>query len=558
MSISLGINFNREHDSSACIARDGKIEFAIAEERLTRIKHDKAFPKKAIQACLDYLGITPDKINYVRFAWSPPGRTQCRDLITFLNFKRKFKLSNIGSLVLGFLRERRRKGGVRELSSLLGPLKAKIEFVDHHYAHAISAYAFSGFDESTVAVVDGRGADEATSIWHAKKGKLEHVLTIPWPNSLGLFYAEMTYFLGFKKYSDEWKVMGLAAYGREGSNLSEFIKPNNNPYWINSRALLGMGAEDVAAIEVKFGKKRKPDSAISQKVKDIAFAVQDNCEKAMFSVVKKAIKKTGCRNLCLAGGVALNSKANGKIISLGMADKIFVQPAAGDDGAALGAALEPFMSINHLPVVKMENTYLGLEYSGETIEAVLSKYKIKYKRINNPSKAAAALIAKGKIISWFQGRAEFGPRALGNRSILADPRDPKMKDLVNSVIKFREGWRPFAPSVLAEDADEYFEKMYESPFMVLTFQVKEEKRKIIPAVTHVDGSARPQTVTKEANQKYWELINEFKKITGVPVVMNTSFNLRGEPMVCSPADAIRTFYSSGIEAMIMEDFLIEK
>jgi len=277
------------------------------------------------------------------------------------------------------------------------------------------------------------------------------------------------------------------------------------------------------------------------------------------SVVKMAVEKTKSRNVCLAGGVALNSKANGKILASGVVDKIFVQPAASDDGVAVGAALAPYLdSGRRLPMRPMRHAYLGPEFDDEAIESALRTYKLKYSRQGDVAATAAELLSSGKILGWFQGRMEFGPRALGSRSILADPRDPEMNAKVNNAVKFREWWRPFAPSMKKEAAAEYLESAGDSPFMVLTAQVRPEKRSVIPSVTHVDGSARPQTVEKEINPLYWRLIDEFGKRTGVPVIMNTSFNLRGEAIVHTPTDAIRTFFSSGMDALVIGSFVVEK
>jgi carbamoyltransferase len=276
-------------------------------------------------------------------------------------------------------------------------------------------------------------------------------------------------------------------------------------------------------------------------------------------VVRLALDKTRSRNLCLAGGVALNSKANGKIVASGVADNIFVQPAAADDGVALGAALAPFLDGGQrLPLRPMRHTYLGPSFDDDAVEATLKTYKIRFTRVSDVASVSAELLAMGKILGWFQGRMEFGPRALGSRSILADPRDPEMNAKVNNAVKFREWWRPFAPSLKKETTPDYLESAYDSPFMILTAQVRPEKRAVIPSVTHVDGSARPQTVEKQINPLYYRLIDEFDKRTGVPVIMNTSFNLRGEAIVHTPTDALRTFFSSGMDALVLGSFLVEK
>jgi carbamoyltransferase len=432
-----------------------------------------------------------------------------------------------------------------------------MRFVDHHFAHALSAYAYSGFDDSAVLVMDGRGAWEGTSIWYGRAGHLDHVLTIKYPDSIGLFYSEFTAYLGFVRNSDEWKVMGLAPYGQPGIDLSKFIDAASAPPRVHYRQLVtGSPFENIIPL---LGPPRVPESEITDHHKNIAFAAQDACEHAMMSVVKLALQKTGSRNLCLAGGVALNSKANGKIVASGLVEKFFVQPAASDDGVALGAALAPYLDDNgKLPNKPMRHGYWGPSFHDAAIESALNTYKIRHTKLSDPATAAAQLLSNGRILGWFQGRMEFGPRALGARSIIADPRDPEMNTKVNNAVKFREWWRPFAPSFKKEAAPDFLESAYDSPFMILTAQVRPEKRSIIPSVTHVDGSARPQTVEREINPLYYRLIDEFGKITGVPVIMNTSFNLRGEAIVHTPTDAIRTFFSSGMDALVIGNFLVEK
>jgi carbamoyltransferase len=558
--ISIGINYSQMHDSSACIARDGEVLFAVAEERLSRAKHDPRFPALSIQACLDFAGVKPEEVDFICQGWSPPRAPYLHDLKNFATGKQRLDSRALLNSTRSFVSMSHQRGGENRFrQSFGGASKAKFKFVDHHLAHAISAYAYSGFDDSAVLVLDGRGAWEATSLWHGRNGHLQHVWTIPWPNSLGLFYAKFTHYLGFTPYSDEWKVMGLAPYGQPGVDLSEFIRPNENPYWVASKLLLAKDSAPLAPIEAHMGPGRVPESELGTRDKNLAFAVQDMCEQAMMTLAKTALAQTGSRNLCLTGGVALNSKANGKIHASGLTDKIFVQPAASDDGVCLGAVLAPYLDNGgKLPVRKMRHAYLGNECSDAEIEKALQTYKIRATKVSDPAAAAAEMLAQGKILGWVQGRMEFGPRALGARSILADPRDPEMTAKVNNAVKFREWWRPFAPSMLAEKAAEYIESATDSPFMILTAQVRPEKRSVIPAVTHVDGSARPQTVERDVNPLYWRLINEFGQRTGVPVVMNTSFNLRGEPIVSSPTDAIRTFFSSGMDALVIGSFVVQK
>ena len=556
--ISLGINYSEMHDSAACIARDGHILFAVAEERLSRSKHDARFPSLSIEACLAAAGIRADQLDFVCFGWPPAIEALKHDLKCMATGSLPLNYVDLVSTVRRNLNHTRKQNGKKQFLARF-PTKAQFRFVEHHLAHAISAYSFSGFDDSAVLVLDGRGAWEASSLWHGRDGRLEHVWTIPWPNSLGLFYAQFTQYLGFQAYSDEWKVMGLAPYGEPGINLRDFIIPDDNPYKVSTRLLLDDKPSPLAGITARLGPQREAESEIDPKHKNLAFAVQDACEEAMMTLARAAVAKTGSRNICLAGGVALNSKANGKILSSGIVDRIFVQPAAGDDGVCLGAALAPYLDNGaKLPMHKMRHAYLGAENSDEEIEKALTTYKLRATRVADPAAAAAEMLANGKILGWVQGRMEFGPRALGARSILADPRDPEMNAKVNNAVKFREWWRPFAPSMLAEVAGEYIESATDSPFMILTAQVKPEKRSVIPSVTHVDGSARPQTVERDVNPLYWRLIREFGNRTGVPVVMNTSFNLRGEPIVSTPTDAVRTFFSSGMDALVIGSFVVEK
>lgn len=558
--ISLGISYSKAHDSSACIARDGELLFAVAEERLSRVKHDARFPRLAIQACLDAAEVNAQALGEICFGYQRPIKGYLHDLRCLAMGKQPVSYLNLLISTQHFASMSHQNGGYGHFTLNFGPTKVRPRFVDHHLAHAISAYAFSGFQQAAILIVDGRGAWEATSIWYGHDGKLDHVLTIPWPNSLGLFYAAFTEYLGFQPNSDEWKVMGLAPYGEPGADLHDFIELRSDSYRVNAARLLGNGnGSAMLGLAARLGAVRKPESQIDARHKNIAFAVQDICEDAMLALAREAVARTGCRDLCLAGGVALNSKANGRILASGVVDRLFVQPAAADDGVALGAALAPYLERGgRLPLQTMRQVYLGPEFDDQDIDKALSTYKIRYTRLNDPATTAADLLAAGKILGWFQGRLEFGPRALGSRSILADPRNPEMTGKVNNAVKFREWWRPFAPSMLAETASDYLESATDSPFMIVTSQVKPEKRSVIPAVTHVDGSARPQTVAEEQNPLYWRTIKAFGERTGVPVIMNTSFNLRGEPIVNTPTDAVRTFFSSGMDALVIGNYLVEK
>jgi carbamoyltransferase len=557
--ITLGLNYSQMHDSSACLVRDGELLFAVAEERISRLKHDARFPVLSIQACLDFAKIRADQVDEVCVGWQTPGATFRHDLNLYATGRWPISYLNVLNSTRHFASMWHQNGGANPFTRQFSPTKARYRFVDHHLAHAISAYSYSGFDDAAIVVMDGRGAWEATSIWHGCKGRVYPVLTINWPDSLGLFYAVFTGFLGFVPNADEWKVMGLAPYGKAGVDLSMFMDLKAAPYKVHSDRLADNGDNSYAGWPKTLGSPREPESDISDLHKDIAYAVQDMCEAAMLNVVRMALDKTKSKNLCLAGGVALNSKANGKIAAAGIVDNIFVQPAASDDGVALGAALAPFLDGGQcLPRKPMRHAYLGPSFDDAAIATTLNTYKIRVTRLADPPATAAELISQGKILGWYQGRMEFGPRALGSRSIVADPRDPEMNAKVNNAVKFREWWRPFAPSFKKEAAPEYLESAYDSPFMILTAQVRPEKRAIIPSVTHVDGSARPQTVEEEINPLYYRLIDEFGKRTGVPVIMNTSFNLRGEAIVHTPTDAIRTFFSSGMDALVLGSFLVEK
>ena len=552
---SLGISYSSFHDSSAVLLVDGKLTFASSEERYSRICHDGAVPIEAVKAALESSNLTPKDINHTTIAWAHPLRSFLHGLSHSFSFGGSLGFS--ASHTRALMRQLWRYGGARPLENEFGPLN--INFCDHHLSHALSAYAYSGFKDSTVVVIDGKGSFEATSIWRATNGKIEPVQFIKWPNSLGLLYANFTSYLGFKPLSDEWKVMGLAAYGSPGVDLSSFITEDPFPYQVNTSRVCQHNFGDCKGIESILGPRRLPDDEITQHHKDIAFALQQIVEKLMLAIVESAVEKTGIKNVCLAGGVVMNCKANGYIANSKKIDKFFIQPAAADDGAALGAAVYPYiLQEGRIPQIEFPSMYLGPEYSDEYIENTLKSYKISYERLSQRPQQIAELLASGNIVGHFNGRMEFGARALGNRSILADSRDIENKMRVNNMVKYREDWRPFAPSILEEYYSEFFDTTRLSPHMILSFPVKAEKADSIAATTHVDHTARPQTVMKSTNLDYWELIDSFREITGVPVVLNTSFNLKGEPIVNTPTDAIRTFYSSGLDALVLNNFLVKK
>ncbi|QNQ08283.1 carbamoyltransferase family protein [Sphingomonas alpina] len=557
--IVLGINHSAYHDSSAAIVRDGIPLFAIAEERLSKVKHDAAFPTLAIKACLDHVGITITEIDQIVLGWQPYGQIIKRTVSNVLSRKEPMPLKSLPGYVARNTLADYQRSSERMMRRHFGGKFVAPRRIDHHYAHALSAYVPSGMEEATVVVIDGRGAWEASSIWHGKGNRLDHVETVKWPNSLGLFYATFTGFLGFEKYADEWKVMGLAPYGTPGAvDLSPFVSYANGQYQVRSDLLmLHEGGREYAGVERFLGPARNPDAELTQADRDLAWAVQDMCERVECDFITKAIERTGCRNLCIAGGVGLNSKANGLFLQKRLCDEIFVQPAAGDDGVALGAALAPSFE-GGVREMKQMSAYLGPSFTPDQVRAELIKFKLPFREVESPAKAAAELLAKGALVGWFQGREEFGPRALGHRSIIADPKPIENRDRVNNAVKFREEWRPFAPSVLEAHCDGLFESYQDSPFMILTFPAKPLALEKLAAAIHVDGSARVQTVREGRNDVYFDMITEFYALTGTPGVMNTSFNLKGEVIVNTPFDAVRTFYTSGLDALVIENFVVEK
>jgi carbamoyltransferase len=553
----LGISYSM-HESAACLVQEGELKFACAEERLSGVKQDGRFPVKAIQAALDHGGLKPEDIDHVAIGWSRPGVESRHNLKMMLTGSLSPSLTRLERTCLKWLQEWRHQGGAVDYRRTFGRPRNRIHFIDHHRAHALSASVPSGFEDAAVLVIDGRGATEATTLWHAHDGTLKLLETYRCPNSLGRFYAAITHMLGFTPLSDEWKVMGLAAYGNPNFDLSSLLRVEESGYHVYSRRISGKNGYNDKVLQTVTGSRRNGEP-LGQHHKDLARSAQDACEQAMISLLRQVTQLTGSRRLCLAGGVALNCKANGELIRSGLIDDIYVQPAAGDDGACIGAAYAVYQELKQpIPVRPIGHSYLGTEHSDEEIESVLRVYKLNYRRVEDPSKCAAELLAKNKLVGWFQGRMEFGPRALGNRSILSDPRSPENRDRVNDAVKFRENWRPFAPSVLEEKGHVYFKDFRRSPYMILSFWATEEGKRQIPAVVHVDGSCRVQSVTAKSNAKYYNLISEFERLTGVAAVMNTSFNLKGDAIVESPKDAVQTFYTSGLDYLVIGSFVVGK
>jgi carbamoyltransferase len=553
----LGISYSM-HESSACLVRDGELIFAVAEERLSRKNKDGSFPVRAIKAALDFAHLKPEEIDHVALSWPRPSVTLRHDLKTILRGDWPRSKMRWERLFMRFFKETRHRGGELDFQRAFNQPRQPIHFVNHHFAHALSAYLMSDFEEAGVLVVDGRGAREATTLWHAHGNEVRLLETYEYPNSLGVFYAGITDMLGFEPFSDEWKVMGLASYGEPTCDLTPLMRCEPERYHVEGWRFFGRTDHDRSKLSEILGPRRNGED-LGQKHKNLARSAQKACEDALHELLKRLVKTTGSRRLCLAGGVALNSKANGELLRSGLIDDIYIQPAAGDDGTAIGAAYAVYAELGlPFPRKPTGHTYLGPSFTNDEIEKVLKVYKLPYQKEENVSHRAAELLAQNRLIGWFQGRMEFGPRALGMRSILADPRFAENRDRVNDAVKFRENWRPFAPSVLVERAPEYFDNFYHSPYMILTFWANKARAHEIPAVVHVDGSARVQSVERSTNPRYYDLIEEFGRLTGVPIVLNTSFNLKGDPIVCTPKDAIQTFYTSGLDDLVIGDFLVSK
>lgn len=551
------------HDAAACILKDGEIIAAASEERFSRKKHDFEFPENAINYCLREAGVGVGELDYVGFYDKPFLKFE-RILGTCVAVFPKGVRSFLQAMPI-WLKERIWTKNV--IQKRLG-YKGKVIFGERHFSHAASAFLVSPFKEAAILTVDGVGGWTTVSYAVGKDTEISLTHEVKFPHSLGLLYNAFTYYLGFKVNSDEYKVMGMAPYGKpryyelimeklidvkEGGSFKlnmKYFAHCCGPRMINKRFCRLFG-----------GPSRIPESDIKQRHFDIASSIQKVTEEVVLKMANHLYDETRLENLCMAGGVALNCVANGRILREAPFKNIFIQPAAGDAGGALGIASFIYHSLlkNKRGWV-MDNAYLGPGFSGAEIEDFLKQQKILFKEYPDREELlpdVARLISEGKVIGWFQGRMEFGPRALGNRSILGDARNPDMKALINSKIKFRESFMPFAPSVLAERVSDYFETDYPNPFMLLVSYVRKDKQ-FIPSVTHVDNSARLQTVDRNTNPLYYDLIDEFYKLTGVPVILNTSFNVRGEPIVCTPRQALDCFRKTDIDYLVMGRFLLAK
>jgi carbamoyltransferase len=574
------------HDSAACLLSGERIVAAAQEERFSRAKGDERFPRQAAQYCLAEAGISASDLDAVVFYEKPLLKFE-RLIETYLELAPR-GLTSFRRAAPLWMKERLRLE--REIRSGLGDYNGKLLYTEHHEAHAASAYFPSPFDEAAILTIDGVGESATATIGIGRGAELELLEEMRFPDSLGLLYSAFTYQAGFKVNSGEYKLMGLAPFGapryvdRIYSNLLKLADDGSfalDQRYFDYRGGLRMTNRNFDRLFD--GPPRKPEGPLSQREMDLACSIQHVCEEIILRMARHTHRRTGLDKLCLAGGVALNAVANGRLLREGPFAEIWVQPAAGDAGGALGAAYAAAHKYfgqprtPHRGADSMQATLLGPAFEPDEIRTALDAAGANYAEIDsNPADRAAELIATGNIIGWFQGRMEFGPRSLGARSILADARDPGMQSRLNQKIKFREGFRPFAPSVLSERAPEYFDLNGESPYMTFVAPVAESHRRYgggseasglqrvgevrsdIPAVTHLDYSARVQTVAREQNPGFHRLISAYDARTGCPLVVNTSFNVRGEPIVCSPADAIRSFARTAIDALVIGPFEVQR
>jgi carbamoyltransferase len=590
------------HDSAAAVTQDGNIIAAAQEERFTRKKHDSSFPFNACKYCLDYSGFKIDELDAIAFYDKPFLKFE-RLLETYYAFAPKGLLSFVTSIPV-WLKEKifLKKLILDELKKIenFNKRKLKLLFPEHHLSHAASAFYPSSFEDSAIVTVDGVGEWATASVCAGKKNKIEVIKELHFPHSVGLLYSSFTFWLGFRVNSGEYKLMGLAPYGNPDSErVKQYIKiikrelvniKKDGSVWLNQRYFnystgLKMVNENLWGKLFGFP-RRDPEGKLEQHHCDLAMAIQKVSEEIFINMAREAKKTVNSKNLCLAGGVALNCVANGKLLRLGIFKNIFIQPAAGDAGGAIGAALAAYYLYfgNEREPKNRGNTmtpFLGPEFSDMEIGQVSKKLKARYRKYEDFDKLAdkvSELILQGNVIGWFQGRMEFGPRALGNRSILGDARNREMQKKLNLKIKYRESFRPFAPSVLSEETKNYFDLNVDSPYMLLVADVKKERRNQIPdnynelplmerlyflrsdipAVTHIDFSARIQTVHRETNLRFWKLINSFKQKTGTGLIVNTSFNVRGEPIVCTPENAYYCFMRTEMDYLVMGNCLFDK
>lgn len=560
--IILGVNF-MFHDSSACIVVDGKLVAALEEERFTRNKHDVVFPEKSIEHCLEIANLTFGDIDHIAFSFKPT-----LDVGKKIAFMLKHPTKLVKNFNLHLLRYYWRYRSINKWykATFNNSKKPQLHFVPHHQSHIAGSFFVSPYQEAALLSMDGSGEWATASLGVGNGTNLTEFKRIFYPYSMGSIYEAITFFCGFKPSYDEGKTMGLAPLG----NSQRFID--------KVRQIINVGAHGDIIIDFSyfgfddgqfdfltdqfiqtFGDRRIPGQDFKQHHMDVAAAFQLRLEEVALELCKILKERTKAEYLVIAGGVSLNSVMNGRLVRESGFKDLYVMPAAGDNGTAIGAAYYVYNAIlkNPRPEPHMD-PYLGTEYSNEEIESVLKECKLKYEYYDNIESKTAELLNEGKILCWFQGRMEIGPRALGGRSIIADPTRKEMKDKINAEVKHREAYRPFAPSVIQEAAAEYFETSVEDPFMLKVCDVRSDKVEILPAITHVDGSARVQTVHQSTHPRYHKMISEFGKLSGVPVVLNTSFNIMEEPIVESPYHAIRCFFSTGLDCLVIGNFVIEK
>jgi carbamoyltransferase len=573
--VILGINMFHA-DASAAIVLDGEVKFAIAEERLNRHKHFGGFPALAVKACLDSIGAKISDVDHVAVG---------QDSDANLAKKVQYALANPAK-ILNFIRLRQRKEAMRDVRSLLAKalatdfsrLRFREHHLEHHIAHIASAYYCSPWEKAAGFSYDGSGDFVSTMMARCEGGEIEVLDRVFLPHSLGSLYTMICEFIGYTKYGDEGKVMGLAPYGKDTycDQISKVVTPKSGGFQLDLSYFKPLGSNQGMQVlpdgtvrlarhfsermEKLFGEPRRPYSEITQRDMDLAFALQHQFEEIFFHLMNQLHSRVPLDDLALAGGCALNSVANGKIFDLTPFRRTYIQPAAGDEGLAIGAALHTSHSVLKQPRRhELKDAYLGPEFSDSRIKSSLESAGLQFRRLERSVllEATAEQIAAGNVVGWFQGRMEWGPRALGNRSIVAHPGLPDMKNVLNARIKHREWFRPFAPSILADYQHEYFEHDHPSPFMLHVYKIRPEKRKNLCAVNHVDDTGRLQTVTREENPLYYDLISAFHRKTGIPVILNTSFN-ENEPIVCTPEEAIDCFRRTRMDVLAIGPFLVVK
>ena len=565
----LGLN-SAGFNTAAALICGGQVVFAAEEERLIREKRTRRFPMQAIREALKVAGLRLEDLDAVAVGWNPAINLEA---FHAAQSQRARYLGELFYSVPSHLMTLKQNNAVllsQQTVEFLDGSRLAVSYVMHHLAHAASFFC-SPFDRAAIMTIDAFGERQSVLFAIGEGERLRAVWSQDFPHSLGAFYSTMTEYLGFRAQSDEWKVMGASAYGDPGrfeDKLRDLVRLKDLPddagfeldllyfkhYQFPRTRRYTSRLRDHLGLE-----PNEPGRPLTQDYYDLAAAAQRVTEDVYFHLLNQLHARTGMTTLVVAGGVAFNSVANGKIRQRTPFERVFVPPVPDDSGVSLGAALYLYHQVEGRPrEYVMTSNYLGPGYSDTEIQDALAKFKVRHTVLPNPAKSAAELINAGKIIGWFQGRLEFGDRALGNRSILADPRDGSMKDRVNDTVKYREPFRPFAPSILLDYVADYFVDAEPTAFMEKVLPIRPEKRPLIPAVTHIDGTGRLHTVGREQNPLYYELIEEFRRLTGVPVVLNTSFNLNGEPIVCSPQDALRTFFSSGLDALVMGNCLVEK